>query len=102
MIEDSDIEMEGQNPVGDVKGFAEYETISAPAYFQFTMFFNPKGFFPNLKNKQLVIDCFEHMVHLGLGSRRGVNYGQWEVLNMELVGRPGESLYDKFIAAKVS
>jgi len=98
MICDSDIIVEGQNPVGDVKGFAQYETIIAPAYFQFTMFFNPKGMFPSLANKQLVIDCFEQSVYYGLGSRRGVNYGQWEVVNMEMVGMPGEKLFDKFFS----
>jgi ribosomal protein L17 len=82
-INESDLVREGQNPCGDVKGFSQYEVTPLNVFFKFTMTFNPRGKFPALSNKELVLDCFQQSLSLGLGSRRGANYGMWEVIDIK-------------------
>ena len=79
----SDIVIEGQQPTTGSKGFSRFEVTPSEVYFKFSFTFNPKGEFQNLANKELVIDCFQQSVIRGIGGRRGVNYGMWEVLDIK-------------------
>jgi len=76
-------EVEGQQPVNDVKGFARYEVINNPFQFQFTMAVNPKGLFEKfLKNQDKVCEALTQGVNHGLGASRGAGYGMWRIGSM--------------------
>jgi hypothetical protein len=85
MFENSDIIVEGQQPVGDVKGFSNNEVIVGPIYFKFQMMFQPKGKFPPLGDRDLVLQCLYQSTFRGLGGRRAANYGQWEILKAKFI-----------------
>lgn len=77
--------IEGQQPVGAVKGFARYEVIESPFQFAFKMAVNPKGPFGNfLGNKDLVIETIKQSVNHGLGSSRSAGYGMWEIADLKV------------------
>lgn len=85
MFEASDITVEGQQPVMDVKGFSYNEVMNGPIYFKFQMIFQPKGKFPGLANKDNVIQCLYQSTFRGLGGRRAANYGQWDILKATIL-----------------
>jgi hypothetical protein len=85
MFEDHDILIEGQQPVMDVKGFSRNEVITGPIYFKFRMIFVPKGKFPALADRELVLRCLHQSTFRGLGGRRAANYGQWEIIKAKII-----------------
>ena len=79
-------EVEGQQPVGDVKGFARYEVINGPFQFQFTMSINPRGMYEKfLTNQDKVLDALCQGVNHGLGAGRSAGYGMWKIVSTEVV-----------------
>jgi hypothetical protein len=75
-------EIEEQQPIGDVKGFARYEVIHPPFEFMFVVHVVGKAPFKGLEKKKVMKEVIEQAARNGLGGRRGVGYGFWEVLEM--------------------
>ena len=85
MFRDADVTIEGQQPVTDVKGFSRNEILVGPLHFNFQMIFQPKGKFPVLGNRDLVLQCLHQSTFRGLGGRRAANYGQWEITKAKMI-----------------
>lgn len=78
-------EVQGQQPTEEVKGFAKYEAINSPFQFQFFVNINPKGPFEKLlSDTDKMIEIINQASNHGLGAGRGVGYGIWKVLNVEV------------------
>jgi hypothetical protein len=79
-------EPEGQQPVGEVRGFAYYEAIRHPFSFQYTFQINPKGklFDKFLSNTDEVIEAIKQSAWFGQGGCRGAGYGGWNVTKTEI------------------
>ena len=79
-------EPEGQQPVGEVKGFAYYEAIRHPFKFQYKLQINPKGklFDKFLSNADEVIEAINQSAWFGQGGCRGAGYGAWNVTKAEI------------------
>lgn len=74
-------EIQGQQPIGEVRGFARYEAIFAPFQFQFQLSINPKGPFEKLLSKKSTVEELIHQATLhGLGGGRAAGFGQWKVI----------------------
>ena len=86
LVESKDIIIEGQQPVGQaVRGFAQYEVLQGPLYFNFKMIFHPEGKFPALADQDLVAKTLYQATFRGLGGRRAANYGQWKILQAKKI-----------------
>ena len=77
--------IDGQQPVGDIKGFSKYEYISPPFEFSFTITLNPKGIFENLlgdfgKVEEIMRQACNH----GLGGGRAAGYGMWKIVTYSI------------------
>jgi hypothetical protein len=75
--------IEGQQPVGDVKGFARYEVVYPPFTFQFRVSVQDKGPFLSLLTKPKIKEIIGQAVNHGLCGCRGVGYGMWNVTSMK-------------------
>lgn len=85
-IEEVD-EIQGQQPSKEVRGFARYETIMAPFQFEFTITVSPKGVWAitELTNPDSFMEMLKMASILGIGGRRGVGYGQWQIIKTEFI-----------------
>ena len=95
LITEADIVIDGQQPVGDVKGFQKSEVIRGPIYFKFQLYLNPKSRFPMVSDKKLVLDTLELSTLFGLGGRRAINFGNYEILDIKSV-KVGPKFSKKF------
>lgn len=77
--------VEGQQPAGNVKGFARYEVINDPFQFQFKVMVNPKGLFQGLLgDRDKVVEILNQAVNHGLGASRSAGYGMWKIVDLEI------------------
>jgi len=79
--------LEGQQPVGPVKGFAYYEIIRHPFKVSYKLQINPnnKQFGVLLSDPNKIIEAIHQSAWYGQGGSRGAGYGQWKVTKAELV-----------------
>lgn len=76
--------IEGQQPIGEVKGFAKYEYLLPPFQFSFSLCISPEGIFEKfLKDEDLVLQVLQQASLHGLGAGRSAGYGVWKILNIE-------------------
>lgn len=76
--------IDGQQPVGEVRGFARYEVIYNPFQFQFQVTVMPVGPFASLGDQDLMTEVIKQAAVHGLGSRRGAGHGMWRVVSVEV------------------
>ena len=83
-------EVEGQQPVGEVKGFARYEVLRHPFKFSFKMLLCTTNtlFSEFLGDKEKVVECLYQSSFHGQGGRRGAGYGEWKVTKHEIQDTP--------------
>jgi len=80
--------IDGQQPVGEVKGFARYEVIQPPFAFRFSIDVDPRSekyFEKLLSDQDQVVQIVGSMWREGLGARRSAGHGYWEIVSMEIV-----------------
>lgn len=83
IIKDADA-IEGQQPIGDVRGFAEYEVIRAPFQFQYSISVNPQGPFSKfLGDHKKVLQALYQGADHGLGASRSAGHGTWRILSVQ-------------------
>ena len=76
---------EGQQPVGEVKGFAYYEVIKHPFTFEYRLQINPttKMFSEFLNDPEKVLNVIKQSSWHGQGACRSAGYGMWRVTSAE-------------------
>jgi hypothetical protein len=78
-------EIEGQQPVEDVKGFARYEVIRHPFTFSFNIQILVGGKFKDfLADQEKVIKTIYNSAFNGQGARRAAGYGGWKVVDAKV------------------
>jgi hypothetical protein len=81
--------VDGQQPVGEVKGFSKYEVINHPFDFEFNLIINPKGlFFDLLSDQKKIIEILYQSTYHGIGARRAAGYGAWAIKKYEIKNSP--------------
>jgi hypothetical protein len=77
---------EGQQPIGDVKGFAYYELIKHPYSFSYQVYINPltKLFREYLQDPDRVVETIKQSAWHGIGGSRGLLYGLWKPTKIEV------------------
>lgn len=81
--------VEGQQPIGEVRGFAKYEVIYHPFSFEYKMLIATNSICSDfLNNKEKVIEALYQSSFHGQGGRRGAGYGEWKVVKHEIQDTP--------------
>lgn len=78
---------EGQQPVGEVKGFSYYEVINHPFSFEFRLQINPtsKMFTEILSDTDAIEKIIRQSSWHGQGACRSAGYGMWTIKQIEVV-----------------
>lgn len=92
-----DITSDPQQPVGDVKGFSQFEVIEPPYELSFTVHVYPRTPWKTLKNQDLMRDILWYSSFRGIGSRRGAGFGSWKIDKMEF--EDIDNMYEMDLAA---
>lgn len=74
-----DVDKEPQQPVGDVKGFSQFEVINPPYNFGFSVQVHPRTPWTTLQDQELMKEILWYSAFRGIGSRRGAGYGSWRI-----------------------
>jgi hypothetical protein len=90
LITAPDIEKDGQQPIGAVKGFQQYEVLNPPFQFKFSIGVFPKGkyFSKLLADRDTVMEIVRQMPLAGLGARRSAGHGYWSFVSCEIKDTP--------------
>jgi hypothetical protein len=81
--------VDGQQPVGEVRGFARYEVIRHPFTFDFKILVSAAGVFSSLlSNQEKLIEALYQSTFHGIGAGRGVGYGAWKIVEHKIEDTP--------------